>query len=392
MAWYWQSASAMIVGAFLATGCGSNAIQLVPGDLPHDIAQTGKGENIDLLVRSQKPDLNPNIKQVVDLRPDRPASVTTETPTARVIALVNHQTIFEMEVTSASYQQMAEIAQLPEPERSRRGAEIFKTTLDQIVDREVVLMNADETLKKNNPKVLDKLQEIASKEFEKQWLRPIQKKLGLKNDEEFKAFLKSQNLELGMVKRRWERDFMAMEYLRNRVSGYVDQIGHFQVQDYYERHPEEFQAVDSVQWLDLFLSTADPKHPTRESVREAAESIASKIRQGNNFLDFKSLDNGDSSLRGCKGEGERRGDIRPPEAEQRLFSMKDGEVAVVETDRGCRVIKLVKRQYAGPMPFDEKTQKQIRDKLRGETFQREMKRMVAQWRREAIIIYPKDGK
>ena len=43
---------------------------------------------------------------------------------------------------------------------------------------------------------------------------------------------------------------------------------------------------------------------------------------------------------------------------------------------------------AGLKPFDEKTQKQIRGKLREEIAQREMKRMVSELKRLAVIEYP----
>ena len=57
----------------------------------------------------------------------------------------------------------------------------------------------------------------------------------------------------------------------------------------------------------------------------------------------------------------------------------------MELETGFHVVRLVKRQHAGRMPFDEKVQKQIRDKLRNQVFQREMKRLVDSLKRTAVI-------
>ena len=69
-----------------------------------------------------------------------------------------------------------------------------------------------------------------------------------------------------------------------------------------------------------------------------------------------------------------------------LFNkLKDGDVAVVEMSQGFHVVRLVKREYAGPMPFDSKVQKQIRDKLRNQVFQREMDRLLKDLKEKAVI-------
>ena len=69
--------------------------------------------------------------------------------------------------------------------------------------------------------------------------------------------------------------------------------------------------------------------------------------------------------------------------------MKDGEVAVVELEKGFHVVRVVKRDYEGATPFDEKTQKQIKEKLTSEAAQVEMKRIVNKLKHEAVIVYNK---
>src|SRR5262249_39613114 len=131
---------------------------------------------------------------------------------------------------------------------------------------------------------------------------------------------------------------------------------------------------------------AVPRPPGGGAARAFAEVLANRVRKGEDFVRLaEEYDNGDSQYRKYEGAGRKRGEIRPAEAESVLFGLKDGDAAVVEIGSGFHVVRLVKRERAGPMPFDDKVQKQIRDKLRGELFQREMKRIVTELRRKAVV-------
>ena len=72
--------------------------------------------------------------------------------------------------------------------------------------------------------------------------------------------------------------------------------------------------------------------------------------------------------------------------------MKDGQVGpLIELTNGFHVIKLVHRDHAGQQPFDEKTQTRIREKLRDETSQRELKRLLNELKYKARIEYARSA-
>ena len=54
---------------------------------------------------------------------------------------------------------------------------------------------------------------------------------------------------------------------------------------------------------------------------------------------------------------------------------------------GFHVIRLVKRDYAGLVPFNEKTQGEIRRKVQMLVMERESKRLVTDLKRKATIEY-----
>jgi peptidyl-prolyl cis-trans isomerase SurA len=353
-------------------------------NLPAIMAQADAGPQ--LVARLQKAESEvakpaPSARSVLDL-------VSYETPpsdslvAARIRATVNGVAILDSELREAVYPVLMATQGMPEPERSARRKEAFDKELQQIIEREVILQDMFARLK-DKQLVLDKLKEAAGKEFEKR-MRELRKRAKIKSDEEFKAVLRSQSVSLAGVRRQVERNFMAMEYMRNLLAPAIDRVGLQQVLEYYQKHPEEFQVPDSVVWQDLFIDAG--RFPDRESARKLAQNIIVEARGGQDFQRLVTqYDNGDSSYRNGEGYGRRRGEIKPPQAEPVLFGMKDGDLAVVELTSGYHVVRLVKREHAGTKPFDDKTQAAIRNKLQNQAWEREYKRVIAQMKQGAAI-------
>jgi peptidyl-prolyl cis-trans isomerase SurA len=315
------------------------------------------------------------------------AAYQTPTPSngevaARIRATVNGIAILDEEVREAIYPFLVATQNLPEPERSNRRKERFEKELQQLIEREVILQDMFARLGKRQ-QVIDKLKEAAGKEFDKK-MRETRKTMSLKTDEEMKAFLRMQGLSMEGVRRQVERNFMAMEYMRNRVVPAIDRIGHEQIREYYDRHPEEFQVADSVTWQDIFIDAG--KYPDREAARQFTLQLIGQARAG---ADFRQLvtqyDQGNSSYLNGEGYGHRRGEIKPPEAEPILFRMREGDVSFVELTNGFHIIRLVKREVAGLKPFNDKTQTAIRNKLQNEAWEREYQRILRQLKQRASI-------
>ena len=367
-------------------GCGIDRANTVSAAQAQDLPQAGQPDP-GTVARSQKPENEPPKRakngSVLDLVAYEVAAPNDSEVKARIRATVNSEPILDEEVREAIYPYLMATQSLPEPERSTRRKEAFEKELQQLIEREVALQDMFAKLKDRN-NVLDKLKEAAGKEFDKK-LRELRRRSSVKSDEEFKAMLKAQGLSLAGVRRQVERNFMAMEYMRNRILPAIDRISHQQIMEYYNHHPEEFQVSDGVTWQDIFIDAS--KFADRPAARQFAEGLAAKARGGDDFQKLvMQYDNGDSSYRKGEGYGHRKGEIKPLEAEPILFQMRDGDIGpVIELTNGYHVIKLVKREYAGLKPFDEKTQGAIRNKLQSETWDREYKRIINDLKRHASI-------
>ena len=134
-----------------------------------------------------------------------------------IAATVNGEGILAEEVYAAACLSLRDARDLATPDRSQRNTAFWRKTLDRVIEREVIIQEAVTAFKARNLKVLDKLQQAAANEFARRWVKAATKSAGLKDEEELGAFLRRKGTSLDAVRRQWERDFIAEEYLRNRV-------------------------------------------------------------------------------------------------------------------------------------------------------------------------------
>lgn len=409
MAPRWLGIGMLLTGALvLAAGCGTAGPVFLPTSSDAPLNLSAVDPDAPVVVRSQKPEPE---RSPAPQQPDSPAELPKPAPLPKppavslptqgdhadgpsifnirerlsVRALVNGKPIFDNEVLGSVARVFDEAMHLPEPQRSALITKAFNDELNQVVERELLYQDALRKLSQNQ-KFLDKLKTAAAKDFEKKMTkRAHDLKIPL---DQLKRLV---NVQLGKggwesLKRQEERNYIVFEYVRSRVWPHVSQVSHEDIYEYYKTHLTEFCTVDRVQWQDIFI-TVGPNHPTMADARQFAEQIVAAVRQGQPFEEFLRFDEGDSwSYRKGAGNGQLRGQIQPRELEEHLWRMKPGEVGpVVELSTGVHVFRVVKRDFAGQLPFNEDVQTRIGSRLKNIIADREYKRIVKELRERAVI-------
>jgi parvulin-like peptidyl-prolyl isomerase len=343
--------------------------------------------------RGQLPDPPPPesklLPAVSPLAPSTP-TITVQQATAlldgskvcvRVRAWVNGRPIFEDELMQALGPSLIGIEQMAEPQRSEKIAELMNVVLEHLIDQECMYQDAVKKLEKFNPKALAKLRHMVEQEFDKRLKK--MRDAGLAEDK-IKQFSH-------IAHRILERDMIAMEYARSRISGPVQSLVTLDaVKQYYDTHPEEFTVKDRVEWQDVFIAVG-PKHPTIVDARRFAEQLVARCQAPDDFAKLQAYDDGDSKLRGGAGFGQRQGEIQPAALEPHLFALKDGQIGpVVEIGTGVHIFRVLKREYAGVQPMDEKVQRTIRRQLETKIAEREYKQLTREMRARAVWSVVRD--
>jgi hypothetical protein len=371
---WWVAGFASV--ALGAAGCQSSPAKIDPGYKPDPISLMDLPGSMPSAARAQKP--QPTTSPL-ELGPAAPGS--GQTRGARIRAVVNGEAILDEEVVAAGFQQLMAPG-LDEPTK----AEILNKKLTEIIERELLLQDAAARLGGKRKGFMDELKTAANKEFEKQWLFRLMKANGKTDPEEFKRFLQDQGMPVEMIRRQWVRNFIAMEYMRSLIQPKLEKIGHLDVVDYFNKYSQDFQVEDSVVWQDIFILKAN-HNGDAAAARRFAESLVARVRKGEDFAKLANeFDNGDSKIRNNEGIGRKKGEILPVEVEPIVFGLKEKEIGpLIESEAGFHIVRVAKRTYAGTMPLDNEVQKQIKDKLRGKIFEKEMKQIIVGLKAKAII-------
>jgi len=296
---------------------------------------------------------------------------SVRTARTSVRAWVNGRPIFDDEVLLQLEMQNASVIRDPSGEKLTQA---FNATLTNIIEMEIAYQDAVKKLEKGNPRALEKLKELVEHEYDKQ-TRSLKKALPADKFNELAP----------TFRRQLERQFIGMEYIRSRIFPTVNSIGHQEIKDYYDAHLNEFQKIESVKWQHIFLAV-NAQRPSVAAVRSVAESLIQQVRGGAEFATLLRYDDGDSKSRGGLGFGTRKGEIKPAELEQYLFKMQAGQVGpIIEVSTGVHLFRLIERDPGGQMPLDETVQNQIRNKLKSQIFERELKRLVRELKTRAVV-------
>jgi hypothetical protein len=298
---------------------------------------------------------------------------------SRVVARVNGRVIRESELLAVTYGDRAGAHSREEKQQ------VLRARLDDMIERELVLQFAGGMARLcGGERYLKKLRHKGGKEFEKQWIGPMMRANHYSDRGPFERFLRQGGVDLATVRRSWVRNFMAAQFLAAFLKPELDRVDDRQVRRYYQKHPNEFRVAAGVTWQDLVVVVA--KHPSREAARAFAVGLQKRIDGGEDFVAVsRRYDDGVGSLHErSEGEGRTRGAIRPAEAEAVLFGLQVGQTAVVETEPGFHVVRLLARQEARTKPLAE-VRGAIREKLRAELFRRDAGRLLGSLRRLMVV-------
>lgn len=300
-----------------------------------------------------------------------------------VRARVNGKPIFDEEIFNAILPDLYRIRRTySEPQRSEKEMELFNLALERFIEEEMIHQDAMAKLKKNSPRAMDNIKAAAQKEFDKKFRAILEQRKW--SESELLEQIKREGLTLETWQKKEEREFLIKVYLQNRIYPEIQKrVNHSEMREYYEQHLNEFQQVDKVKWQNLFVAVG-PKNPTLADARKTAEWLIDRWREGEDFNAL--LEFNDGPTRTGEGYGSRRGEIKPPEVEEHLFALKEGEIGPpIELPTGVHIFRVTKREHAGQIPFNEEVQKTIRRRLSTEIATREEKRIIQELKARAVI-------
>jgi hypothetical protein len=381
--WMSWAAAGMVVCGCNASGQQSIAQSDVPRDAFHAPKGSASGDPSGKIPATSSGSGSDDIR----LMSHRTGGGKIGEASTRVCATVNGTPILETELAHAIFP-----LQLVENGPDPRISEYKKSFVERLIDIELLTQDMNQRFGKTpgGKRTLEKLKDMAEREFEGM-VRSQIKDLQLHSEDEYKAMLTKYALTYQGRRDFIERSMIADEYSKFLIGNGLEPVGHRQIYDYYLQHQDEFTPpVDTYEWEDIFLDFTKYPEPQRDNAQARAVEIVQKMRAGAKISELIEFDDGDARSRNGRGAGTHRGQIQPPEVEQVLVDLKEGEVGplVVLPRTGIHIVRMVRRENAHELqPFDARIQKLIKEKMQEDIFKRERKRLMETLRRKAQIEY-----
>ena len=291
----------------------------------------------------------------------------------RIVAVVNGDIIVLSELRQISRSYMERMnAQFKVEAGDEQFREAEKRILDQLIDEKMVNQEADRLAITISEREID----MAVKDMQNR---------NKMNDAQFAAALAEEGLTLQKYKEQIKRQMRKVRVIDQEIKSRI-QVPQEEIDAYYEKHAEDFNAEPEVRIQQIRL-IIPPESGEGEinRIQAQAESILSKIKQGEDFNSLVGLYSQDPSASAGGDMGTfKRGELLPA-IDEYAFSMKEGEVSpVIRTEGGFHIVKVLARREPTALSEEER-RAEVKDVLFNQKAEELFKEWIAKLRKKAYI-------
>jgi peptidyl-prolyl cis-trans isomerase SurA len=183
----------------------------------------------------------------------------------------------------------------------------------------------------------------------------------------------------------FRNQLLTQEVIRREVGSRVD-IGHDDVQKYYNDHKEEFVRPEQVMLADIFLGTEGKTPEQVDAVKKKADDLLARLKKGDDFAELaKRNSEGPTARDGGDLGSFERGQLSK-QLEDTVFAMQKNQLSdVIQTKTGFEILKVEQHYDAGLQPLD-KVEQEIENRIYAERMQPILRNYLGELREESYVI------
>lgn len=292
----------------------------------------------------------------------------------QVVAVVNDEPITQSELDNLLrplYEQYK--TELKGQRLAEVMAEARKKLLDQLIEDKLVFQEA----KTQDIKVDEAEVDAEIDEFKKQF----------PSEDAMEEALGKEGLSLNDMRERIRRREMIRRIQDVEIRAKVV-VSPTEIQDYYEKHTEDFAGQDSLKVRSMTIKKSDEareKGLTDESAKNKIENLRRKVAGGGNFEQLAKDYSQDSSAKnGGLGDSVRRGDMIAA-IDDLIFKLNPGEISqIIETPMGYHFFRVEEKKSSKQKNFSEAKQ-EIHARLYNEKTRQRFEDWTSELKRNAYI-------
>jgi peptidyl-prolyl cis-trans isomerase SurA len=292
------------------------------------------------------------------------AHAAEEVVVNRVVAIVDDEVVTSMELNRAIRRLKMDLARMEAMQQAggMPPAQIRRMALERMIDEKIFA------------KEVKRVGLVVSDEELDHYIARIKQNNNL-TEEDFVASLSRQGMTLQEYRDDLRQDILKQRLINQEVQKQVV-VTDAEVEEYYKKNYEQYQNMDEVNMMAIFLKVDPQAGLTAENaVRQQAENILQKIKAGE---DFGKLAQQYSQGPGAE-KGGRLGPVKSsdllPSMRQALGELKQGQVSeVLQIPQGFVIMKLVDR--SGNKELD---MTQVKEQIRSKLGQQKTEKIFKDW-------------
>ena len=261
----------------------------------------------------------------------------------------------------------------------RDGLMIARLVLNQMVDRMLIVQEANRLMKSEKQK--DALMKQIELVWKDQQIPPLMKKYKVDTVYDLDQALRKQGKSLDGAKKEFMNDAVAHEFMGMKLNGKTH-VSLVEMRRYYKEHMAEFDRPAQLTWREIRVPIENGQTKTAE---EKAAALLKKVDTHSDFATVaKQESKGPTADQGGLWETSP-GSFAMPEINKALEVLQPGQISnLIVTAQAVHILKLESSRAAGPARFDE-VQTVIQNKLREEKLGQASIGFVQELRRQAVI-------
>lgn len=312
------------------------------------------------------------------------AALPKELEGNRVVATVNGAPIFEAEILERYAEQLLKMrGKVPEEVYKKQTEQLIERDLRAHVERKLLSEATRKSLKKDQQK---QLEEFLKKQLQEQ-LADMKKQMGVTSTAELDRELQQRGTSLAMIEYQFRNRTLAQQYLAGKVKN-NQKVSRQDLFAYYQQHLKDYEIKRRVKWQQILISRSDEQQ-ARAKLRILSDGLQQKPPRDFGELATEISDGPTATDKGLY-DWTNAGSLADTRIEKLLFELPIGHPSdLIESSRNYQVVRVLERQEAGHVPFDE-VQDEIRNKLQNADQQEEIAKVVDELWASATIESPYD--
>ena len=282
---------------------------------------------------------------------------------SRVLARVGGHAIFVSDL-SVEVMQLVDrhIPSAPIEVKQREAKNLLPRVLPKYVQAKLLFVDVLDSMPEGAN--INDIFQTAGSQFDEGMLPQLIKNHEVKSATELDAYYRALGSSLRKVKQSWIESELVKFMLRNKID--IDpEVSHREMYEYYLNHREDYSIKAKVHWEQLMIRF--DKFPNREAAHAAISELGNEVVYGAPLPAVaKRSSHGFKASEGGNQGWTTKGSLVDKNLDNILFTIEPGRLSeIIETRRGYVILRVIDRQEAGFVTFEE-TQSEIRDKLAAE--------------------------